>query len=116
LNDFNDLEIFILSTLKYTGTNTDTDAGSYTLKDSIFAICKIPNFHNIDLEINNVKKPSDFVKNSNITLSYNIESYLINLKRTISLTIKDSYFYLCLHNCHNLEFFIESEKKLERTL
>ena len=111
LNEFNNLEIFIVSTLKYTGTNTDTDAGSNTLKYSIFAVCKIPNFNNIDLEINNVKKFSAFVKNSNITLSYNIESYLINLKRTISVTIKDSYFYLCIHNCHNLEFFIGSEKK-----
>ena len=36
LNDFSDLEIIVLSTLKYTGTNKDTGAGLYTLNDSYF--------------------------------------------------------------------------------
>lgn len=112
LNEDNDTEIFVLSTSKYTGTNTDTDAGSLTLKNAIIAICKTPIFDGINLEIDNITRSSVFVKKScNITLLYNIEGYLLSLKRKISVTIKDSKIFICLHNCDNLNFFLESEKK-----
>lgn len=124
LTGFSDLdneisvEIYTLITDRF---ESGPDA-RHDLVHSLFAVIECSDFNNLDLKITNnqvvVKSRKDFTftNSNNINIPPIILDYLRSLDRRVSITIKDSCFYMCLHNCHNLQFNDYNGKKTLKTL
>lgn len=114
----NPLEIYTLITDRF---ESGPDA-RHDFVHSLFAVIECDDFSNFDLKITNnqeiVKSRKDFtfINSNNINIPPIIFDYLRGLDRRISITIRNSCLYMCLHNCHDMSFNDYNGKRILKNL